>query len=322
MPILNILRNEFVGYQKFVSTYDRHWFELAKRHFEIFNDNSWTTIEIYEGRGEINGIEAMKPIVVRGQSNYERAVKYLHDNIHPDYPAAANYFRKALEELIPEFIPSYELVDIDNSQLPHFKLTTLLARAKNFLIKTNNDTSEISKIIGLLHNLLHPLSHHDISAPIYKAELLILEESYIRLKLQLIAMNISVGYKCGLEGGNKLKIIFKVDLTTNHYCVYEIHLKEPIVLHRVPDGTIVISLSKCYTTKCYGSKNGLPLSAYNPDKNNPLFNYTSLENSVDTIHNYLIGYTGITFPKPTNFLNEFEYHNGTNWEPLNSKLIW
>ena len=322
MPILNILRNEFAGYQKFVSTYDRHWFEMAKRHFEIYNDKSWTTIEIYEGRGEINGVEITKPIVVRGQSNYEKAVKYLHDNTNPDYPAAANYFRKALEELIPEFIPDYELVDTDNSQLPHFKLTTLLTRAKNFLLKTNNNTDEISKIIGLLHNLLHPLSHHEISAPIYKSELLILETSIALFKSQLIALDISSNYKCGLEGGNKLKVNFIVDVTKNYYCTYEIHLKEPIVLQYDLAGAVVISLSRCYTTKCYGSKEGAPLSAYNPDKNNPLFNYISLENSFDIIHNYLVGYTGINFPKPTNFLNEFDYHNGKNWEPLSSKLVW
>lgn len=322
LPILNILRNEFVGYQKFISTYDRHWYEMAKRHFEIYNDKSWTTIEIYEGRGEINGIEVMKPIVVRGQSNYERAVQYLHDNIHPDYPAAANYFRKALEELIPEFIPNYELVDTDNSQLPHFKLTTLLTRAKNFLIKTNNNTNEISKIIGLLHNLLHPLSHHEISAPIYKAELLILETSIALLKSQLIALNISSNYKCGLEGGNKLKVTFIVDVTKNYYCTYEIHLKEPIVLQYDLAGIVVISLSRCYTTKCYGSNDGVPLQAYNPEKSNPQFNYTSLENSFDIIYNYLVGFTGIHFHKPANYLNEFYYHNGANWEPLTSKLVW
>ncbi|TAE04340.1 MAG: ATP-binding protein, partial [Bacteroidetes bacterium] len=45
LPLLDILKTEFADYQIFMTTYDRHWFEVAKRYLP-----DWQHIEMYVGK--------------------------------------------------------------------------------------------------------------------------------------------------------------------------------------------------------------------------------------------------------------------------------
>ena len=200
-PVLNILKEEFKDYQIFITTYDRHWYELAKRKFENEQTNKWRFIELYTGIIHSNGSTFEAPIVVTGETNFERGTYYLHHQIRPDYPASANYFRKALEELIKDFIPKWETVDAENTQLPDFQLTSLILRAKRFFYNADISLEFIDNISSLTSTLLHPLSHHQISSPVYRGELVIFEENFIKLREQLINLEISNNFKCCIEEG-------------------------------------------------------------------------------------------------------------------------
>jgi len=322
LPILNILRNEFSSYQIFISTYDRHWFELAKKHFEIHSINNWLSIEIYVGTDTVGIQSITKPILVKGESNYEKAVQYLHNRTKPDYPAAANYFRKALEELVPKYIPSYELTNEEKIQIADFKLTSLLYRTKSFIEKTSNDSIEINQIIGLLHILLHPLSHHEISSPIYKAELLVLEEIFVKLENRLKSMDIGANYQCICDPTTKLKVSFVIDATINYNIYYELALKEAMIIRRSAVGPPNLLTGKCFTERTYGMNNGASLKEFKPKRNDSKFSYLSLEDAVDKIHAYLLGFTGVNIPKPVNYLSVIEFHDGNGWVPLSSQINW
>ncbi|MDB9383234.1 hypothetical protein PN465_13550 [Nodularia spumigena CS-584] len=322
LPILDILQNEFSAYQIFISTYDRHWFELAKRHFEMHSSGKWSNIEIYVGQDSIGANIITKPIVIKGETNYEKAVQYLHNRTKPDYPAAANYFRKAIEELVPKYIPAFELANEEKIQLADFKLTSLLYRAKAFIEKTKNDNSEITKIIGLLHILLHPLSHHEISSPVYKKELLILEAEFVKLENRLKAMDSTNNYQSICEISIKLKLTFTIAAATNHHCYFELNLKEPLVIQNNPGSTPFLLNSKCFTERTYGVNNGNPLAEFKPRKNDLRFNYESLEDAVNKIHIYLVGFTGVNFPAPVNYLSIIEYLDGATWTPLLNRIVW
>lgn len=321
LPILDILRNEFANYQKFISTYDRHWFELAKRQFEVYNDKSWATLEIYVGVETIGHNTISKPILVSGLSNYEKAVQYLHNKVRPDYPASSNYFRKAIEELIHGLVPKYELADSENTLLADYKLTQLLAKTKRFLEKINVDTSQIVKIIGLLHSLIHPFSHYEITSPIYKAELIILENAIPKLKKLLNDLDIENNYKCILEQGKNIKITFTVDPVINHFYYYELKLKETIVLKR-NGGTPNLAACECHAERIYGTNNGTKLAESRPPKTNTMFKYTSLESASDVIYNFLQTFNGAPFPKTSNYLTQIEYHDGSNWTSILPKTVW
>lgn len=317
IPILNILRDEFSGYQKFISTYDRHWFELAKRQFEVNGDNSWSTLEIYAGSEEIGDILISKPIIVFGSTHFEKAVQYLHNNFKPDYPASSNYFRKAIEEIIQNLIPPYELVDAENTLIADYKLTLLLSKSKRFLEKIGVSTSEITKIIGLLHNLIHPFSHHEITSPIYKAELLILENVIPKLQKKLLDLNIKNNYRCLLEKGKIIRIQFPIS-NINHFYQYQLKLKEAIILIG-NNGTDELSVCQCYTEKIEEIENGNQKRVHNPSRNSAI-SYNSLESAHDLIYEYLTTQTQDLIPKEDDYLSQIEFHDGSNWVNLSDKI--
>ena len=322
LPILDIIKNEFSDYQVFISTYDRHLYELAKRKFETETPGKWKSVELYVGKDVIDNQLVDRPILVVGESNLEKATQYLHDRIKPDYPASANYFRKALEELIQEFIPEWETADAENTQLPDYQLTQLILRTKRFLGNSGNTTEYIDKINSLLSSLLHPLSHHEISSPIYRGELVIIESNFSRLKQQLIDLDISNNYKCCIEGSKRLKMTFTIDAGTNHFSYYELILKESLTMKRNGAAIPIISKVHCVADKCYGNNGATPYKTTNPDKKNSAFNYESLQNAYDRIHTFIIGTPIGAFPKAANYLTIFQYHDGKTWQPLSNIIVW
>jgi len=322
LPILDIIKNEFVDYQVFISTYDRHLYELAKRKFETETPDRWKSVELFVGKDSINNEPVDRPILVVGESHFEKATQYLHDRIKPDYPAAANYFRKALEQLIQDYIPKWETVDAENTQLPDYQLTQLILRTKRFLGNSGNSTEYIDKINSLLSSLLHPLSHHEITSPVYRGELVIIESNYLKLKQQLIDLDISNNFKCCLEGSKRLKMTFTIDAGAKHFSYYELILKEPLTIKRNGAAIPIISKVHCFADRCYGNNGATAYPTFNPDKKNPAFNYESLNNAYDRIHAYIVGTPIGTFPKATDYLTTIEYHDGTTWQPLSNVIVW
>jgi energy-coupling factor transporter ATP-binding protein EcfA2 len=322
LPILDILKNEFSDYQIFISTYDRHLYELAKRKFETEIPGRWKSIELYAGKDSIDNQPVDRPILVAGESYFEKAIQYLHDRSKPDYPAAANYFRKALEEVIQEHIPKWDTADSDNTQLPDYQLTQLILRTKRFLGNSGNNTEYIDKIYSLLSSLLHPLSHHEITSPVYRGELLIIENNFIKLRQQLVDLDIANNFKCCLEGSKRLKMTFEIDAGANHFGYYELILKEPLTMKR--NGTTIPIISKvhCVADKCYGNNGATAYPSFNPDKKHPDFNYESLSNAYNRIHAYLISSAIGHFNPAADYLTTIEYHNGTTWAPLTDLIVW
>lgn len=322
LPILDIIKNEFADYQVFISTYDRHLYELAKRKFETETPDRWKSVELFVGKDSINNEPVDKPILVVGESHFEKATQYLHDRVKPDYPASANYLRKALEELIQDYIPEWETVDAENTQLPDYQLTQLIIRTKRFLANSGNTTEYIDKINSLLSSLLHPLSHHEITSPVYRGELVIIESNFLKLKQQLIDLDISNNFKCCLEGSKRLKMTFTIDAGANHFSYYELILKEPLTMKRNGTAMPIISKVHCVADRCYGNNGAVAYPTFNPDKKSPDFNYESLSNAYDRIHAYIIGTAIGAFPKAADYLTTIQYHDGTNWQPLSNIIVW
>ena len=323
LPILAILKQEFSSYQIFISTYDRHWFELSKRYFDLNSPGRWKGLEIYVGQLAVGNIQTTKPIWVVGKSNYEKAIHYLHHRIKPDYPAAANYLRKALEELIQKYVPKYELVDIENVQFPDHRLTTLLFRTRSFLDKIGLSTIYIDNIVALLNPLLHPLSHYEISSPIYKGELQLVESSYESLLSQVSKLNLTNDFKCVLEPAIKVRITFVADLATQHFLHYEVVLKEPVIMLRHTISGSILSKSACYVNKLYGYKNGVRLNGgFSPRREHPDHSYLSLKDACDKIYAYVAARGEPAFTKSEDFTTDLEFYDINTWKKLSTRLIW
>jgi hypothetical protein len=322
LPILAILKEEFSAYQIFISTYDRHWFELSKRYFDLNSPARWKSLEIYVGHLNVGNIQTTKPILVVGKTNFEKAIHYLNHRVKPDYPAAANYLRKALEELIQKYIPKYELADVQSVQFPDHKLTALLYRAQSFLDKIGLSTAYINNILGLLNTLIHPLSHYEISSPIYKGELQLISSQYESLLNQVKVLDLINDFKCVLEPAIKMRITFIVDQATQHFLHYEVVLKEPVIMLRNAVANSLLSKSACYVNKLYGYQNGnlLP-GGFSPRKEHPNHSYSSIKDACDKIYAY-VAVQGTVFVRSADFITDLEYYDINSWKKLQPKLVW
>lgn len=321
LPILKIVENEFPNHQIFISTYDRHWYELAKRYFEIHQPGKWKNLELYVSEGTQNTITFDKPLVLSGSTSYEKAVQYLHNRSSPDYPAAASYFRKYLEEIINEHVPTFELVGDDFARLPDYALTKLLEKTSSFFIKISQPVTTLNTIISLLHALIHPLSHFVISTPIYKRELEEIQFALLRFKTELSSINKEI-YRPVLDSTKKVRITIIVNSQTNHIYTYELSLKSALVIRKNSDGTLTLLETPCVLREMSGVNAGKKLNSHRPKTSNQNYNYSSVKNAYNSIYKYLQS-TESNLEQPIGFsLNYVEWLNIQHWEPLSNLVIW
>lgn len=323
IPILKILQHDFSQYQIFISTYDRHWFELAKRQFQIFSNKHWSFLEIFVGNDiDSNGIKINKPIINRGKSYYERGTYYLHHDTQPDYPAAANYFRKALEELLGTQLPDYEIVDNDFNRLPEYKLSKYITICHDFLKKINDSTTHIDTINSHLYTLLHPLSHYEITTHIYKRELESVEYSFYKLRDQLKSLDLKNTYQCVKGKNSRLRMGFTISTHPLEFFYYEFKLQESLLLFRKADGSLNLTSSKCNIIKIETIKDGKSTYKKDISKKDLNFHYESITEAVTKTHHHIVNVNSKNIPSPNDEIDLIEYHNGITWESLRNIMIW
>jgi hypothetical protein len=92
LPVLELIQNEFVneGWQVFLMTFDRAWYELAKQR--VVN-GQWKFVELYSVRFE----DYEKPIIVKDQDHLERALDFL---LQGEVKAAVAHVRTEFELIL------------------------------------------------------------------------------------------------------------------------------------------------------------------------------------------------------------------------------
>lgn len=163
LPLLDVLKDKFSDWQIFLTTYDRHWFEVAKQYL----NNEWKSIEMFTT--EIEGKLFDKPLIIQSQNYFNKAINYFNAG---DYPASLNYLRKELEFQIKERLPEESTRHYEGKphQLSH--LWELLVERYNRNNQGNHISEKIKSELQVTRlSLLNPQSHDNLSAPIYKYEL-------------------------------------------------------------------------------------------------------------------------------------------------------
>ncbi len=205
IPLLEILTKDkfddgtsFRDFQIFLTTYDREWFNVAKPYLK-----GWEKTEFYVDNHSHN-IE--RPFIRKSDTYRERAEYHLTKG---DYPACANYLRKAFEKelkrILPENVlyPGFNGTSGDNSVITLSKRNLSISENDNswfYKLKEEEDTDVdtfrfislqqmidqfkklvnryeipfllIDGLIGIKDRLLNPLSHDDLKSSIFKAELI------------------------------------------------------------------------------------------------------------------------------------------------------
>ena len=204
IPLIEILTasdlgdgSSFQDFQIFLTTYDREWFHIAKTYLET----GWQKTEFYVD----NTCPIERPLIRKSGTYKERAEFHF---IHGDYPACANYLRKALEQTLRNIIPENKLYkglgnsDIEACQISVSKQYMSMKETDHSWLFFQKYTAGISGALprpATLHNLidifkglmndyvitfpyceeltkiknrlLNPLSHDDLKSSIFKKEL-------------------------------------------------------------------------------------------------------------------------------------------------------
>lgn len=286
LPILKVIHDEFSDYQVFISTHDRYWYESSKLLFER-KRAKWNYLELYENLIEEKGIQVTAPIINKGTSHIERAYEYLFSVYKPDFPSSANYFRKALEQVLIDKVPTWVFYDNEMSFIPEYSLSRRLKLAFQFLEHNSFSLHEIIDIEVYLKCLLHPLSHHDIYSPIYKVELIKIGNAIRNLADLLDKLNIENTFNCLLERGCIVKL--KLSLVGDDFVCYHLVLKDNIVyrscLGEEANSFVLPFSSYCTQISTRYKGDEKKFSPSKKDENR--YHYSSLEDCIDKLSTFL-----------------------------------
>ena len=309
LPILEIIKDCFKDFQIIISTYDKSFFNIAKLKLD---QNYWLPYEFYVGNDMVNNREVEVPIILKSKDDYERGRFHLY-NSFPDYPAAANYFRKAIEQILNKYFPKFLFKDGDFIDIETYKLSAIFIIAENFLSKVHLSITGIRNLRDFLYILLHPLSHYQIDASEYKRDLIQIEKLIFDLKLALPPLNLDSRFICVLEKGGKLMLELFVDPNKKH--IYYFFIEEHLIFDKQ---TNKIANCNLFAFKMFNidSTGGNITNEYKPNKNNSSFTYTSLLDAYSKISEYLVNTDEPNLVSNISYLKSFKVLKGENWEEL------
>ena len=286
-PILEILEHEFSDFQIIMATYDRSWYCLARNYLTNHRNSRWKYVNLFSLPKQVNGQTFFVPVLTTGLTSYDKAKEYLHGQRSVDLPAAANYFRKALEELISEKnLPKELFLSDDFSLIPGYKLTKRVRALVDLFLKIGEDSTHIMTVESYLHPLIHPLSHFEEEAQVYRGELIAVEEAIKCLYSQIEKLPQKI--KLLMGRGNKLEIRYNT-LDRTYTSSYQILLEDNMWLYKDDAGTAHISDCPCRCVHIEGTKNGVALNPCSPNEKMKIYKgfcYTSLDDALQKIYDY------------------------------------
>ncbi len=175
-------------YKIYLFTHDRAFFEHFKERIYFANkskgvakEDGWLFKELYKDDTPTNN-----PKDFNSESDIARARKHYKEF---DYPAAANYLRKAVEVMVNEVFPPK--LSKQNDGAKHERLRNVLEISFDFFSKIQGfDLADLSRLIANLNLLMNPLSHKSTETNVYKIELKEIFAIIERLSLQVQELSI------------------------------------------------------------------------------------------------------------------------------------
>lgn len=295
LPVLDIVKDEFKEYQRIITTYDKSWYLHAKEVLE--EEGGWKFYEMYEGEFEdAAGHHLTRPIIVENEPPYGRACSLLNHPEHPDYPAAANYLRKSFEKLLLCNLYDKAIRDKNYEELPSHSLTPLVTACRKFvsympdyIMPQATTIKQLTDLAGLLHALLHPLSHYVPSIPTYKAELKKAMNIYEGLKYDFQLSDYNHHCQVLVEMGKKIEFVVKG--SSSWECHYILKLKENLYFYDNNTGGKSLSPSVMFVTMMYcydakGKKQTMSIGEDNAVRHSMV--YASLQDCHHKVLEYLV----------------------------------
>lgn len=307
IPILKILRSDFSDYQIFISTYDKHFFEVCNQILGK-GTNLWKAIEIYVGEYLLDDNHIDVPIVLSHNNDLSKARYYLYNNDRPDYPASANYFRKYLENRLKEVFPSELFRNDELEEIESFRLSKILKICITFLANLGLTMDLLNDIQSYLFILLHPLSHYHFSSNTYKRDL---KEVDKKIK-ELFEDENTFQFLKNIKFCVAKKGTVRIDYEINQYNVwfYEFYLEDSLFYDL---SRKVFSEVKVVGTKYHCIKNKKTQKGKTLNKGTSNIKYDSLFHAYEGVSNLILTNHYRFFKKKENFYDCVKIFNGADW---------
>lgn len=319
-PILEMLEYEFSDFQIIIATYDRSWYCLARNYLMKCKRNTWKFANLFSLQKNVHGQTFFVPVLTSGLTAYDKAKEYLHGQRSVDLPAAANYFRKSLEELISEKnLPKELFLNDDFSLIPGYKLTKRVGALVDLFLKIGEDATNIITVESYLHPLIHPLSHYEEEAQVYRGELMIVEDAIKGLDNQIGKLPKKVRLLVGR--GNKLEIRYGIAVGS-YTSKYQLLLEDNMWLYKDEIGVVHITDCQCRCVRMVGMENGVELNLFSP---NPKMNsyksffYCSLDDALLKIFDYEVNHNHRAVIAHTDYDIVYQMKAKNKYEPFTKR---
>ena len=259
-------------YKIYLFTHDRAFFEHFKERIYFANkskgvakEDGWLFKELYKDDTPTNN-----PKDFNSESDIARARKHYKEF---DYPAAANYLRKAVEAMVNEVFPPK--LSKQNDGAKHERLRNVLEISFDFFSKIQGfDLADLSRLIANLNLLMNPLSHKSTETNVYKIELKEIFAIIERLGLQVQELCIEEVLP------RKEKVYLYLEEDEHITQKYEIELQQELYKYIVA-GTTKVWLPEAKSTRSCTITDGVE-GEYNKNEHFK----GSLEKICQDIHNH------------------------------------
>ncbi|MBA9074724.1 hypothetical protein GGR22_002897 [Flavobacterium gossypii] len=236
--------------------------------------NPWKSIELYVGDKEINHNHIDVPIILSDSDDLSKARYYLYNLERPDYPAAANYYRKFLESKLKEFFPSEIFKNNDLLELESYKLSKIFSICLTFLNNIDREIKELKVIHSYLFILLHPLSHFNSSVNTYKRDLKEIDNCIKEIFENGLAISIFNTLKFCVFKNNQIRLCFNINKYNFWY--YEFHIDDSLFYD---NSKRKFSKTRLICTKYYNIKNNILQPAKKLNRSTSNIKYNSIEDA-------------------------------------------
>jgi len=263
--VLDIILKKVDEYQILILTHDRAFYSLCKRRIENnlkTNDTyKWEFKEMYQDTTN-KGIPC--PFIPEKKSYLDLAKKYLKEF---DYPASANYIRKESERALKYLLPESKTIkvkesDEDEGSIP-LNLDGLISNFTTYIRDLGGDLVPFEKFKEHKDLLMNPLSHDNISSPIYKQEIL----SAIRIIENLNKLELKL-FQSDQDNANPF--ILKETDSAGKVWDYTFYLKDNLRLIKDLDDKWLVNNPECQFVSRKNITDDLALEEFTPPHNDKL----------------------------------------------------
>ncbi|MBP6738843.1 MAG: AAA family ATPase [Leptospiraceae bacterium] len=246
-PLLEIIKKEFIneGFQIFIATYDRQWFELARHWFENeyrFENTKkiFKCLELFVSDNQGNPAIPDYPILIYPSLSYIKKAEAHYEK--KDFPAAANYLRKACEAELKRILPKHLTIKIDfeKDKIEILGLEALIDNFFKFMTKNNLNIAPFKHVKTYRKIIFNPLSHDDLETPLYRKEIL----DGIALINELNKIQSATIVEAKENAARPMTLAMK-DTKTNKMHDYEIKVLENLQIIKQDAQPIQLSVIEC-----------------------------------------------------------------------------